>query len=124
MIRGPSSRTLALIQRHLEAFLTERCSIEVQTTTRDEYGGYSDTWTLVADDVHCRIYPIPSREGAAAVAGSQETLVEVYRIVCPVGTGLDIDQRITVNNQVYHIVELIVQQTDGVDEQALMKRAV
>jgi hypothetical protein len=120
-----SERTRAVIQRAVERSLTDTCKIEVMVKGRGVYGEpLADSWELVAENVKCRVIRSGSRSSSASEqVGNQETIREMYRLIVPRGTALDIDQRVTVNGLVYQIVDVVTAWTDAVDAQAIMVRA-
>lgn len=109
----------------LADYLTDTCTIEVQADTVDEYGlAQPGSLTTVASDVACRVIDLGTRYSElAALVADQETIKDTYRLVCPAGTALAKDQVITMSNgDVYQVVDLITERTDGVDAQAIITR--
>jgi hypothetical protein len=117
---------LAYMRDRAADFLTDTCTIEVRAQGQGEFGNPSQsTWTTVASSVACRVITIGSRfQPGAQVVGSREALTDVYRLICPYGTALDKDQRITLSNgDVYQVVDLNVERTSETDTQAVIVRA-
>ena len=115
---------LAQLRSMTAKFLKDSCRIEVQTETIDEIGAPTQTWAIVADDVPCRILPMAtgSMASMSELVGSQESLRELYKIICPYGTALAPNQRITSNGATYNIIQLVTARTDETDTQALITR--
>lgn len=115
------ARTLALVQRNTEEMMTDTCTIEREAAGVGLMGEPVGGWTVVAQDVPCRV--ISAGRGARSAyedVGSQETLVERYRLICPEGTPLSVDDRVTVSGTTYLIVDLIDGWTDSVFVGAVM----
>lgn len=108
-----------------EALLVDTCTIERRTVSTDEYGAPSETWTVVASDVPCRVM-LAQREfprAEAGAVGAQEAMPEVYRLSCPWGTGLQPEDRVTVNGGTYRITKLLTAASETLVEQAMIARA-
>jgi len=119
-----NARVLARLRNMTERYLKDTCLIEVQQRVTDEYGSPMQAWSIIASDVPCRVLPIASSSMASmsALVGSAESLKELYKIICPFGTALAPDQRITVNGEIYNIIQLVTARTDETDTQALLTR--
>lgn len=101
-------------------WLTQSCTIEAEVLGVDIYGAPVHQWAVVASGVKCRV--IKMGRGDTREVGSQEALVEKYRLICPAGTALGIDQRVTVGGAVYQVVSVQSALTDAVDVQAEIVR--
>lgn len=103
-----SDRTIALVRRNVDAMLTDTCTIERLTGTKGTMGEPLDVWETVAADVRCRV--IRARvvsPGTTQTVGSQESMVDTYRLVCPHGTALAVDNRVQLSDDsVYHVVSV------------------
>jgi len=119
-----NSQVLAQLRNRTAAFLKNTCLIEVQQQVTDEYGSPVQAWAIVAADVPCRVLPIAagSMASMSSLVGSGESLQELYKIICPYGTALAPDQRVTVNGAVYNVIQLVTARTDETDTQALLTR--
>jgi len=120
-----TGRTKGLIGRALNKFLTETCQIEGETLARGQFGERTHGFDVVGADVPCRVIRAgasPSQTTSGEI-GSQETIVERYRLIVPAGTVLNVDQRVTVGGAVYQIVDVVTAWADAVDAQAVMVRA-
>lgn len=114
---------LARLRNQTAKFLKDTCLIEVQDQSTDEYGSPALSWSVVAEDVPCRMITAGyQNQSRAGLVGSQESLQDMYKLICPYGTALDIDQRVTVNGQTYNVVQLMTARTDETDTQAIIVR--
>lgn len=120
-----TAQVLAMMRATTAKFLTETCTIEQEMNSTGEFGQPVPVWTPIATNVACRV--ILARQGyrpTAANVGGQEKIVDEYRIICPYGTVLATNQRITVSTgEVYQVVSLITDRTDETDTQAVVVRA-
>lgn len=116
---------LAHMRAMAESLMTDTCTIEVRADAVSDLGAVTNTWTLVASDVACRTITIGSRwqEMAAAVA-DRRALKDSYRLVCPAGTALAPDQRITLDSDgsQWLVTDLVTRRTDETDTQAVITR--
>jgi hypothetical protein len=117
-----SARTLALVQRNTEAMMTDTCTIEREAAGKGLMGEPVGGWTLVAQDVPCRVISIGRGAGRSSYqeVGSQEALVERYRLICPKATAFAVDDRVTISGTTYLIIDLIDGWTDSVFVGAVM----
>lgn len=95
-------------------FLTDTCKIEVLSMTTGDLGQPVEAWQTVAASVACRV--IGEQQSDTATPGQQETMTDTYRLVCPVGTALDKQQRVTVTStgHVYDVAGVIDDLSDSV----------
>lgn len=100
--------SLAKIRKRAYAFLEDRCVIERQRQERGSMGQpIAPAWDVVASDVPCRLVMAGRQlNGMDAVVGSQEALVERYKIALPYDAVVDVDYRITVNGEAYGVVSV------------------
>lgn len=111
------------IRARVEYFLSDTCIIERETSAYDKFGSPARDWETVASGVKCRV--IGAGEATRAEmgnSGARETLTERYRLICPVGTELGVDYRVTVNGKRYHVVSLVDGWTNAMDVQAIIVR--
>ena len=113
---------LGRIQQRVEMFLTDSCLIESETDSMGDFGEPLHTWQSVASNVPCRLIRQSMDQGGAQVVGSQEALIETYKLIVPGDTALDADQRVTVGGEVYQIVQVVMTLTDTVTRTAIMTR--
>lgn len=119
-----SDRTIAIVRRNVDAMLTDLCTIQQQTGITGILGEPLNVWETVAEAVPCRVIRsrIPS-SGTMQNIGSQESMVETYRLICPVGTSFEVDNRITLaNGHVYHVVSVEDELTDQAFAGAVVTR--
>lgn len=121
-----SQRVINVLKRATAQFLTETCTIEKLANARDRFGNkVPNQWESVASGVACRVIT-PGGVGISRTAsmdvGSQEALVETYRLIVPAGTELDVDYRVTVDSIQYHVVNVLTARTDETDRQAILTR--
>lgn len=106
-------------------FLTDTCTIEQRSLAVGEFGQPVEAYTVVSTSVACRVINLSQsglRAQAETVAG-REAIGEVYRLICPAGTALEADQRITLSSgDVYHVVDVLLNRTDETDTQATIVR--
>jgi hypothetical protein len=117
------SALLEYMRDQAEALMTDTCLIEVRADARGEFGeATQETWTTVASGVRCRVITIQQSRAAQPV-GTREALIDRYRLVCPSGTALDVDQRVTLSNgDVYQILQVVTARTSETDTQAIIER--
>lgn len=122
-----STQLLARLRREAEKLMKDTCKIEQESVGVGSFGQPKPVWLLVVNDLKCRV--IMSRQGTRPTAdqvGSQEQLVDEYRLIAPYGTAFNVNQRVTVNGDdgaTYQVVGLIDRRTDATDSQAVMIRA-
>jgi len=119
-----SSQTVAWMRRYAERYLTQTALIEVQASTLDSFGGRTDAWETVAADVPCAIIRNVKISGDDIVQeGRRETMQSRYRLVVPHDTALSVDQRVTVDGEVYHVVAIEIRTTNSVTATAIITEA-
>jgi hypothetical protein len=119
------ARTIAVVRRNVNEMLTDTCRIERQTGITGTMGEPLNSWETVATEVPCRVIRSSLRLGASAmqVVGSQESMVELYRLICPVGTGFTVDDRVTLSDDsVYQVVNVEDKLTDSAFSGAVVTR--
>jgi len=108
-----------------DSLMTDTCKIEVRGTAKGESGEVlQNVYTVVATGVSCRLIMQSTMTDRADRTAERETITEQYRLVCPVGTALAVDQRVTITSDglVYQVVDLIRSRTSETDEQAVLVR--
>lgn len=116
---------LAHMRALAESLMTDTCIIETRADATSELGAVTNTWTTVASDVACRVITMGSRwQDMAMAAADRRALKDSYRLVCPAGTALAPDQRITLNSDgsQWLITDLVTRRTDETDTQAVITR--
>lgn len=121
------SRVASLARRMVERTLTERCDIERETGATGLMGEPLHQWEMVEQDVPCRVISTGgqgSQQSQYAAVGATETMVERWRLICPVGTTLKTDSRVRLTDgRVYQIVSVEDRLSDAAFAGALMVRA-
>lgn len=117
-------RVLAYMRANAEALMTGTCTIEAKAAARGEYGEPLEVYEVLESNVPCRIITVGFRlDTAASSQGEREVIPDAYRLVCPAGTALAVDQRITVSDGTrWHVVDLVTRRTDETDTQAVIAR--
>lgn len=120
-----NNHMLAKLRQVAAQYLKDTCTIQAQAFTRDRYGGVdASQWNVVAENVACRIIlQSGSGNNAPQAVGDQESLIDEYRLIVPVGTGLAPNQRVICNGVTYQVTQIITSRTDETDEQAMITRA-
>jgi hypothetical protein len=118
-----SARTMAIVRRNVDEILTDTCTIEQQTGITGLMGEPLDSWEVIASDVPCRVIraKVPNAS-SQTVVGSQEAMVELYRLECPYQTVFAVDNRVTVNGAVYQVVQVEDKLTDSAFAGAVVTR--
>lgn len=113
-----STRMIQQIRSVLNRWLNETATIERETETRGAYGEQLHDWETVASDVPCRVIGRNTQSNRSI--GNQEMMVDEYRVIFETGTVLDVDYRVTVGGNVYRVIAIVDDRTDGVDVQAIV----
>lgn len=111
-----SDRTIAIVRRNVNAMLTDTCTLSRQAGITGTMGEPLHTLEVVATGVRCRVIRASQQFGKSSttVVGSQEAMVELYRLECPYDTTLEVDMVATLSDgSVYHIVGLEDKLTDS-----------
>jgi len=100
-------RPLTRIGAQITKYLTDTCRIERETSTQDAMGAHRHEWSLVADNVACRLISgKDSRTAHTVRIGEQADLKESYRVVLPLGTDVDGGDRVIIDGVVYRVVAM------------------
>lgn len=119
-----NTQTLGMLRAATARFLTETCTIEVEAASSGQWGQPNPVWLPVASGIACRVITAqPQTSPTAQDIGSQEQLVDQYRIIAPYGTAFATNQRVTVGGVVYQVVGVVTDRTDETDTQAILVRA-
>jgi head-tail adaptor len=113
-----STSVIAQIRSVLNRWLNETATIQRETETRGAYGEQLHDWTTTATDVPCRVIGRNTQRNQAM--SNQEMMVDEYRVIFETGTVLDVDYRVTVGGNVYRVIAIVDDRTDGVDVQAIV----
>ncbi len=119
-----STRTIAKVQQNVNAMLTDRCTLSRKSDATGLRGEPLNATEIIASNVPCRVIrsKVPS-DNAQQVIGSQKSMVERYRLICPVGTAFVVDDVVTLaDGSVYNVVNVEDQLTDSVQASAVITR--
>lgn len=87
-----SARTIAIVRRAVNEMLTDTCSLYQESGATGTMGEPLHTLELVASGVPCRVIRARTRgENGVSVVGSQEAMVERYRLECSHDTSLSLN---------------------------------
>lgn len=119
-----SERTLALVRRNVNDMLTQTCQIERQAFAEGSMGERKHGTEVIAADVACRVIRLTKRSTTGTEnVGSQEALVERYKLITPVGTAFDKDDQIVMSSgEVYQVVDVEDKLTDEAFAGAMIVR--
>jgi len=121
-----SNRTLAIIKRRVNTFLTETCTIGRESGLKGAMGEPLHGVEVVAADVPCRVITLgqSSTRTEYESVGSAEAMVERWRLICPAGTSFAVDNQVVLSDgRVFQIVDVDDRLTDQAFVAAVMVRA-
>lgn len=103
-----SARTIAKVRSNVNAMLTERCTLQRESGATGTMGEPIATYTTIATGILCRVIRAKSPSGGSEmVVGSQEAMVERYRLICPVGTAFKVDDRIVMaDGRTFQVIDV------------------
>lgn len=110
------------LQSAIAQFLIDRCDIDRQTITTDDYGSRADSWQPVALAVPCRVITTMARPSEPLERDMREQLEESYKLIVPVTIALDVDQRVTHRGITYAITTLETALSNELFHAAMMIR--
>ena len=116
---------LATMRATAESLFTDTCTIEVGADAVGEMGEVlSDQYVLVASSVACRVITQRAPGDTPQRVGEREVIIGSTRIVCPYGTALAVNQRITLDSDdsAWQVVDVRSPLTSLVDTQAVVVR--
>ncbi|MDX2078560.1 MAG: hypothetical protein SFZ02_19165 [bacterium] len=100
-------RPMGRISARLAFYLDNACRIEREATTQGAMGEPLHDWSLIADDVVCRlIRGTDSRTATTERIGMQADMDESYRVILPLNTDVLGGDKITVDGVAYRVVSL------------------
>lgn len=119
-----STRTLGIVRRNVNAMLTDTCTIYREGSGRDSSGAPLHTLELVASAVTCRVIRSTSRaQNRAQTVAGQEALVELYRLISPVGTPFTVNDVVELSSgERYQVVNVEDKLTDSAFVEASITR--
>lgn len=116
-----SNRTLAMVKRRVNTFLTDTCTILRPSAGFDDYGNSQDGETTVATDVPCRLLPIQERDNTEMVGGVEAGRV-YYRVILPYNTDIKDNDVLEVAGERYEGLQVEEAHTDKVDVRARVSK--
>lgn len=113
-----SARTVGLVRGRVAQMLTETCTLQRESGATGTMGEpLHDDWLIVAADVPCRVIRVGEQQRRTSVqqVGAQESMVERYRLICPVGTAFDVDDRVVMSDgRIFQVADV----QDGLTDEA------
>ena len=107
-------------------YLSDRCTIEREDHSEDEYGGQTIAWVTAALDVPCRLIKRGQSTTDAQIAAGRDTINDGYKLALLAGSpGASIigaDMRVTINGIVYQVMSVESALTDGVFVMLIIER--
>ena len=120
-----SARTINLVRRNVNDLLTATCRVERETSSTGTMGEPLHDWDVVQADVPCRVIKAGNDRSTSrtGTVGAQEALVEMYRLITPVGTNFAVDDRVVMSDgRVFQVVDVADGLTDEAFAGALITR--
>jgi len=120
-----SARTMAVIRRSGGEMLTDTCSLFVESGATGALGEPLHDLELVASGVACRVIRARTPSGGTQmVVGSQESMVETYRLECAYDQALAVDMVAVLDSSAesYRITSIEDKLTDSVFAGAVITR--
>lgn len=118
-----STQVLAMMRRRAQSFMTGTCTLLQEDDTVDSAGAPTNTWSVVASGVACRLLPVGrANDSATEVVSNAERLTEEYRLIVPHDTTLTSDMRVVIDADTYDIVRILDSRTSETDRQAVIVR--
>lgn len=112
---------LAKLRKQAATTLTDTCTIKRKTTTMGEFLSPQAGYQQIATGVQCRVIGVGTlTNSTVGLTASQESLMESYRLVVPVGTDLQADDMVIINDLAYSVVRLLDNLSDQFFAQALI----
>ncbi len=120
-----SARTIAIARRNGSAMLTDTCSLFRASGATGTMGEPLGTLELVTSGVRCRVIRAKTPANSSQqVVGSQESLVEAYRLECPYDTTFTVDMvaQLDSDSSRWQVVQVEDKLTDSVFAAAVITR--
>lgn len=118
-----SSQLLGMIRATAERFLTQRCTIDRETSAKSAYGGPTHAREVVYSNEPCRlILPGQRTQGAVDVVGAAEVMRDEYRLIVRRSVALTTDMRVTVDGVEFSITRIETSLTDEAFHAAIVER--
>lgn len=119
-----SARTIAIVRKNVNEMLTDTCTIKRLTGATGTMGEPLNQLELIASDVQCRVIRAKTPSGSSQmVVGTQQSMVEMYRLECPYDTAFLVDDVVTLaDGSVYQVVSVEDKLTDSAFAGAVIQR--
>lgn len=117
-----NNRNRALIQRVLNTFLNETCTLYARVDSAYETGAQGTAFVAVASGVKCRVINSFGARGDSGEVAQRETLRDTFRIILPVGTVIGNDYRVQVGAVLYEVTGVVDDRSDAADVQVRVER--
>lgn len=119
-----SSRIIAIVRQNVNEILTDTCTLSEESGATGTLGEPLAGLVLVASGVRCRVIRAKTPSNSSTqVVGSQESMVEMYRLECPYDTTLRVNMVATLGDgSMYQLVSIEDQLTDSVFAGAVVTR--
>lgn len=109
---GVGRQNVAMMRRYGRAFLTDTCTIERKPQTSE--GGYlRGGWSVVGEDVACRMLP-DTRQDARGVVEDKEVGRVYFKLALAHDSDLRDGDRVQMGGVVYEVLQILVPLTDQV----------
>lgn len=120
-----SARTIAIVRRNVNEMFTDTCTLYVESGATGTMGEPQHTLEIAASNASCRVIRASQQFGKSSVVvvGSQEAMVELYRLECPYDTTLTVDMVAKLSDgSMYQIVGIEDKLTDSAFAGAVITR--
>jgi len=122
-MRSINPNTLARVRGSIKAvYLTDECDIYEPLYVTDDYGDTNVTPTLAASGVKCRLNTVTLADSEAKSFDDRSIMEDVYNLLVPDGTVLDIEYQIQTGGQRYEVTVIRDGLTDAVYVEAEIRR--
>ncbi len=95
------------------------CKIERRANTTGPSGAPTGDKYVVAENVRCRL--IEGKSDTEDI-GEQFNITEAYTLVLALGTDIGVNDIVTIDSNVYNVMDIVTRHSDSSDVQAMIKR--
>lgn len=119
-----SSRTVAAVQKNVNAMLTDTCTLQRRNQAVGSMGEPLQGYVNVQTGVTCRVIRSrPPTMNTTQPVGGAVAVVETFRLICPVGTPFLVEDRVLMSDDsIYQVMSVEDKLTDGVFVSAIIQR--
>lgn len=86
------------MRRDLARLFSDTCDIVREVPGADAYGGQSQAPQQVGNDIPCEVYPQVQALRPLEVVGSQIEVRMIWNVALPVGTDVQVGDKLTINS--------------------------